>query len=327
MKREKIFSFRISPRSPFDFKLTLRKWGGWGWLTPFEVFENNTLWTVMRLGGEPIGLKISSKGTIRLPKVKVDVFAKRSVLRQRKNIKNIVKNAIGADQNLRPFYALCQKDRVLREVKKDLYGMHTGEGVSLFDLAILTVTLQMAPVKRSLDMLYAMFRLYGEEIQFDNKKVLIYPTPQRLSRVSERELKTKCRVGYRAKFIKGLTARHLGGEFPTKESLMAVGHEEAKRQLLSLPGIGDYSADILNPHRGFPLDIWSVKLFIRLFHIRQTCSFREMIPLVKRWGEKRWGDYRGLVFDYILHDLPSLKRKFKVELGNLATDYLDSGQG
>lgn len=62
-------------------------------------------------------------------------------------------------------------------------------------------------------------------------------------------------------------ARKLESErFPTTEELEKLTPDEAKGRLLDLSGIGDYSADILNPHGGFPIDARSVDIFGKLFY-------------------------------------------------------------
>jgi 3-methyladenine DNA glycosylase/8-oxoguanine DNA glycosylase len=312
----------IKPIAPFDFELSVRKWGGWGWLTPFEEFRNGILWTGMRLKSKPVGLKLKSRGNIKKPKVEIRVFSQgRLSKNQTENLVKSLRSVLTADEDISEFYTLCEKHPVLQEVKKNLYGMHTGATQNLFDVAILAVTLQMAPVKRSLAMLYCLFERYGQKIRFDDREIILPPVPKTLDGVKEKELKEKCKLGYRAKFIKALSKEYLAGEFPEWEKLLEMKPESAKKELMKLTGIGDYSADILNPHPGFPIDIWSVKIFCDLLSIKKTKSDRDMIPIVKRWAEKNWGKHKRIAFDYILHDLESLKKKFGIAVGNLATDY------
>ncbi len=70
-----------------------------------------------------------------------------------------------------------------------------------------------------------------------------------------------------------------------------------KKVLLELPGIGDYSADIINPHGGFPIDVWSAEVFAKLFFDKKPDNNREAVDKVKNEGLKRWG---GVVMDGIL---------------------------
>ena len=73
--------FEISPLPPFDFRLTVRKPAGWSLFTSAEVYEDETLWTGIRSGARPVGLKIKSQGTLEKPRVLVGVYSGRRGLR------------------------------------------------------------------------------------------------------------------------------------------------------------------------------------------------------------------------------------------------------
>jgi 3-methyladenine DNA glycosylase/8-oxoguanine DNA glycosylase len=90
--------------------------------------------------------------------------------------------------------------------------------------------------------------------------------------------------------------------------------EEAKTTLLTLRGIGDYSAELVMPRMGFPLDVWSAKIFHVLFFGKEPEQPREVIPALKKVAEKRWGKWRGYAFVYVLNDLPRLSKKVGVDL-------------
>lgn len=317
---KKSLEFNLAPVAPYNFELTVRKWAGWYWLTPFEVYEKGTLWTGTRLNSRPLGLKLKSLGTVEKPKIEIQVIGQPLSKKQQRSLVKFLKDALAVDQNLSEFYALCEKYPVLRQVKKDLYGMHTATDPNLFNGAVLSITLQMAPTKRSLKMLYDLFENYGEKLRFDGKEVILWAMAESLNAVSEEELREKCKLGYRAKFIKAIAADYCAGRFPKREDLLALTPEEAKKELIKLKGIGDYSADIITPHPGFPLDIWSVKIFSKLLKIKMTKPAREMIPIIKEWAKREWGKHRGTAFTYILNDLDNLKRKFKVDIGGTVAD-------
>lgn len=90
--------------------------------------------------------------------------------------------------------------------------------------------------------------------------------------------------------------------------------QEAKAKLMGLKGIGEYSADIVSPHPGFALDVWSAKIFSMLILGREAESPRNLIPKLKKIAEDRWGQWRSSVFVYVLHDLDNLSRRFNLNL-------------
>jgi len=321
MKRQ--FKITLVPSPPFDFQLTFHKRAGWYWLTPFEIFENQTLWSGFRLNSEPIGSKIRSVGTISNPKISVEVFVRKRLTKgEIRKIKEFLFEAIKIDQDLKRFYKFCKKFPVLKEATRSLYGMHTASDPELLHSAIRTISSHMCRTKRAIAILDAILRNYGEAVEFDGKRIILWPTKEKLDSISEAELREKCNLGYRAKFLKSLVREACKGNFPDREELLQLSPQEAKRLLMGFKGIGGYSAEILSPHPGFPLDVWSVIIFQRLFRIPKDRSTRDMILVVKKWAEENFGEWRGLAFSYILNDLRNLKEKFGVDVGGAIADYL-----
>jgi 3-methyladenine DNA glycosylase/8-oxoguanine DNA glycosylase len=96
-----------------------------------------------------------------------------------------------------------------------------------------------------------------------------------------------------------------------------MADQEAKAKLMDLKGIGEYSADIVSPHPGFALDVWSAKIFSALILGKEAESPRSIIPKLKKMAEDRWGQCRGYVFFYVLHDLKNLSKRFNLDLTRL----------
>ncbi len=313
MKLYRRFGFHIRPKTPYAFELTVHKPAGWALFTPFEVYEDGVLRTALHFGSELLGLKLSDRGDTRDPSILAEVFMKGvPSAEQRKAIRGAVAEKLGANRDLRAFYRMARRDPILRFAVRDLYGMHDTDAANLFSEATLAILLQMAPLKRSRQMWECVIRNYGEKAEFDGVKVAVWPTPGRLASAGEDELKDRCKLGYRAKPLVA-TARVLSeGGFPTLEDLKKMDASGAKRRLLELPGIGDYSADIIGPHPGFPIDVWSAEVFGALFRTRG--SGRDLIAKVKAAGLKRWSEDCWMAFLYVVHDLPGLSKKLGIDL-------------
>ncbi len=98
------------------------------------------------------------------------------------------------------------------------------------------------------------------------------------------------------------------------DELYAMEPQEAKKKLLTLQGIGEYSAELVMPKMGFPLDVWSAKIFHVLFFGNEPQNPREAIPALKKVADERWGDWRGYAFVYILNDLANLSKRVGIDL-------------
>ena len=69
-----------------------------------------------------------------------------------------------------------------------------------------------------------------------------------------------------------------------------------------------------NAQMGFPLDVWSAKIFNVLFFGEEPEKPREAIPFLKKVAQEKWGDWRGYAFVYILNDLAKLSDRVGFDL-------------
>jgi 3-methyladenine DNA glycosylase/8-oxoguanine DNA glycosylase len=311
-------SFKLKTTSPYSFALTVHKPAGWSLLTPYEIFEDNILWTAARFSdGEMHGLKIESAGNVNDASVICELFSReRPNSKEIERLREMVAWMLSAQEDIRPFYALAKRDSLVNALVHDLFGMRRTKRLDIFPQLILAVTLQMAPIKRSDQMMTLLIEQYGEKVAFNGKEIKYWPSPEKIAKASVTELRERCKLGYRAPVLKGI-ADDVRIGFPTFRDLEAMSEETAKTKLMELKGIGDYSADIVSPHPGFALDIWSAKIFNLLLFGKETKLPRTLIPKLKRIAEKRWGEWRGYVFTYVLNDIPNLARSFKLNLEEL----------
>ncbi len=307
--------FRLKAAWPYDFSLTVHKPAGWSLLTPYEIFERGVLWTAMRWhSGEMFGLKLSSVGTVEEPEIFCRLFSREKLTEnERRELSDTLTWMLSLNEDITDFYSLLKSDPLVKALVKDLHGMRRTKRPDVFPMLMLAVSLQMAPIKRSNQMMTLLIENYGETITFDNREVLYWPAPERIAKATVRELEKKCKLGYRARVLKGIAHAMLDG-FPTLRELETMPSEEARAKLMELKGIGEYSADIVSPHPGFALDVWSAKIFNALLLQQKTESPRTIIPKLKKVAEERWGEWRGYVFTYVLNDLKDLSRRFKLDL-------------
>lgn len=309
------YSFVLRPRPPYDFGLTVRKPAGWDLFTPFEVYERGVLSTALHIDGLLVGLNLRGAGTADSPRVLATAFFEREpdpattrLVRER------LSSMLGVEDDLAEFYSIARRDAILKHTLEDLSGMHDTHSATVFSAAVLAICLQMAPLKRSMEMMRCVIETYGELAEFDGKRVRVWPLPDEIARLTPEELARSCKLGYRAKLIVKLAKVLASGGFPTMEELARLPPEVAKERLMELPGIGDYSADIINPGAGFPIDAWSVDVFGKLFYGREPRNARDAVERVKAEGIRRWGRWSWMAFFYIAQDLENLSKRLGVRL-------------
>jgi 3-methyladenine DNA glycosylase/8-oxoguanine DNA glycosylase len=307
-------SFHIVPKPPFNFRLTVRKPAGWTLFNDDEIYEKGVLWTATRLGHRLVGLKLRPLGTTSRPKILATLYtAKKLTGAEETGLKEAVETHLGADEDVRPFYAIARRDPILKHVIEDLYGMHDTQTPYLFNSVVLSICLQMAKLDRSEKMMEAINRHYGTTVEFEGKRIRVNPSAETIAKLSPPDFAKNCNLGYRARYIVE-SAKMVSAGFPDTLQLMRMEQEEAKEKLMQLPGVGDYAADIINPRGGFPVDAWSVDVFGKLFFGREPENAREAIEVVKREGLRRWGGFAWYAFFYVAQDLKNLSKRLGVQL-------------
>ncbi len=306
--------FKIIPIQPYNFLLTVKKPAGWHWFTPFETWENGSISTgfwFRQISGKkiPLGIRVRQAAKALV----IEAYSQKTLSsRDLAKLRDTMALRLGAKEDLRPLYAVMRKHPVLKHIAKRLYGMHDAWGSDTFPSLTLAVLLQMAPIKRSQEMWDCVIKKYGDTVKFNGRKILLWPTEEVIAGTSESELR-KCKLGYRAKNLSRLARQLLKG-FPSVEELAAMPPEVSREKLTELYGIGEYSADFADPHPGFALDVWSVKIFHRLIFGKPAPidDPRSAIKKTAHAAEKLWGKWRGYILTYVLNDLPNLEKQFGI---------------
>lgn len=307
LELREVVELELEGVAPYDFELTIHKPAGWDWLTPFEAYSEGTVWTGMRVADRPVGLRVTSVGAVERPKVKVTVYSDDELSeREEKMVSDRVSFCLKIGEDIADFYVLAESHPVLGPIKDDLYGMRDTPRPDVFCGSILAVTLQMAPIKRSSQMRRDLYQAYGDRLSFDGRTIVIAPPPGRIAATKKGELGIKCKLGYRASFLQSIARAIELGDVPPMDELVRMSPDDARRELMRLKGIGDYSADIISPHGGFPVDVWSAGIFAKLFGIEVKGEVRELIPNIKERAEELFGRWKGYVFVYVLNDLRRL---------------------
>jgi len=315
-----IFSRELEAIPPFDFELTVHNPAGWYWHNPLEVYSKGKVWTALHLSsGKLVGLRLESKGGVDKPKVFMSVYSSQKLaIEEEKEIIELVVFGTGLNEDISKFYSAVKNDSVLKNIIPDLYGMRRGTTLTthVFNSAILALTLQNAPIKRTNQMLELITRNYGQRLTFDKKTTYTWPKPQTIMKTGIEELTRKCKVGYRAKYLKSIAKTIHEGSCPTMKELRKMSFEEAKAEVMKLKGIGEYSAEIILPHgEAFAIDIWSAQIFWTLFFPKKRAppSKLEAIRTVREEAKERWGKWRRLAFVYILCSLDNLEKKLDIQ--------------
>jgi 3-methyladenine DNA glycosylase/8-oxoguanine DNA glycosylase len=266
------------------------------------------LWSGTYLNSKPVGLKLSGVND----RVTVSVYAySRLTNDEETRLQTAIKLGLGEDEDINAFYEFARTDEVLSRAVQDLYGMRVGRLDDLFGRVILATTLQMAPLKRSQDMMARLLERYGCKIAFDGRKVVLWPRPSTIGELDPIELRQEAKLGYRAeRLVKA--ARYLTEHPMSLDDLHRQPEAEALKNVMEIPGSGTYSAGIIIGQSSAPLDVWSVVIVSELLLGRAPRHPRQEINAVTQAVNVRWGRWAWMAFVYVVNDLPRLATTYNL---------------
>ncbi len=293
------------PTAPFNFDATLHKPSHFPSTDNF--WEPGVRWQTMLWQGTLLGLKFENRGTVDQPRMQVSVWSQSRLepdfiagleaeLRYRYNL----------DLDLEPFNRALASDPQLGPVLDRWRGTRPMSYCSLYEYLIVAIVLQNATVRRSVNMLQALFDAYGARLAYDGKEFSAYWSPERLAQASEEELR-RLKVGYRAKSFVRVTQAFVQGQIDEMR-LRSASIEEQRKSLLSLYGVGPASvgyilSDVFHRWSAMShISPWEQKIYSRLFF---DVDPETPVPVekLKALFAERFSGYEGLAVGYIWEDL------------------------
>jgi 3-methyladenine DNA glycosylase/8-oxoguanine DNA glycosylase len=295
----------LRPVPPFHFDASMHK------PDHFPSADNDwtpgVRWQTMRWRGVPLGLSFENRGALDRPHVSLSVWSERELDPAfLDSLRDEVTYRYNLDLDLGAFYARFADDPALGPAIARWRGMRPLSPGSLYEYLIVAIVLQNAVIRRSIHMMQALFEAYGTLLAYDGRELYCFWTPERLSDVSEEELR-QLKVGYRAKSIQRVTEAFVRGEID-EIALRGASREERRKALLDLYGIGPASVwyvlfdvyhqwDELNH-----ISPWERKIYSRLFFDRDPEDPVPVEQLLQTLDE-RFAEWKMLAVHYLWEDL------------------------
>jgi DNA-3-methyladenine glycosylase II len=220
----------ITSTGPHDFELCLRVMGSF---TPGQTQDSSVLRTAVRI-----------KNTLAVLELRQTV-GKPSTLEIRTDLQNNeteIKWIAGwitfAELDLAPFYKLASSHPVLGPITQALHGLKPMRPASLFEMLVIAITEQQISLAAAHHIRMRIIERFGDQVD----GLWVFPTPERLSNSSIKELMA-CGLSQRkAEYVKGL-AHKIDEGMLDLEQLVTMPDKEVRELLLKERGLGPWSVD------------------------------------------------------------------------------------
>src|SRR5437773_3226404 len=147
----------------------------------------------------------------------------------------------------------------------------------------------------------ALRKRFGEQREIGDRVVYTFPSPQRLTKASEKELRN-CKLGYRAKNLRA-TAQMVSSDEADLDAWSALPDAELRKQLCALPGVGPKIANCVmlfayERLRAFPIDVWIERVLRQhYFPSRKKMTAQQL----REFSETYFGEQSGYAQQYLFH--------------------------
>ena len=231
-----------------------------------------------------------------------------------KNDAEFVESYFRLDDNLPFILSKIEKDQYIREAIQHSYGLKiTRQEPWECLISYICATYKNIPAIKN--MILNLAKEFGKKMSVDHHDFYTFPEPSNLAEATLEELK-KCKLGFRAKRVLE-TSRIIHNREFDLEALRMADYEDAKHELLRLPGVGQKVADCvllfsLDKLEAFPVDIWMKRVILESYSHRFEKSFIKKISKrssittreyeeISSFGREYFGEYAGYAQEYLFH--------------------------
>jgi len=218
------------------------------------------------------------------------------------------------DDDLPMIYSKIAKDQHVRKAVRRFHGLRLVRQEP-WECLISYICATFKNIPAIKQMIHNLSKRFGRPIMFDAQKLYTFPEPEILAEASLADLKL-CKLGYRAVNVRETARLICRGKFDL-ESLRIMPYREAKKMLLSLPGVGPKVADCvllfsLGKLEAFPIDVWMKRVILKCYsqyfdtgfvdkiRSKKGLSTREYQALYD-FGRGYFGEYLGYAQEYLYH--------------------------
>ncbi len=208
-----------------------------------EVIDGSIAKAIM-VHGQNILFKIKQKGTRDIDPVEYDLISLEPLTKTVcENVTHRISFFLSLKEDIMPFYEIARKeDPKFYPVIERFWGFHHVKFLTLLETATWAILAQRAPLSVAKKMKQRIIERFGWSIEVDGKKFWAFPEYSRVKNTSTKELYSIIRNKKRAEYLGSLFRDY---EKIDEDSLLRLDFDEAKKVLMQINGIGEWSATFI----------------------------------------------------------------------------------
>ena len=230
----------IKPEKPFDFGLMM-DYLSRSTKECMHRIEDNKVMKLVELDGIRTIVSVEE-----IPKDRLLVQIKWSDSKQLNigAVKSYVEEWFDTNTNIQKFYSTLGDDQILRPLIRQYQGLRIVGIVELFEAICWAIIGQQINLSFAYQVKRNFVRQCGEFVDWNNHRYYLFPRASTVKMISEQDWKKMKFSRQKARYISSIAEKMASGEL-SKENLLGKSVSEVKLELMSLIGIGEWSAEYI----------------------------------------------------------------------------------
>jgi len=291
----------LKPATPFRLDLTvwaLRRRPN----NLIDRWDGKTYRRVLVLAGKPIEVAVSQEGPPDAARLRVSLTGKQPAAAEKAGIRKALERLLGFRLDLGEFYQLAARDPKLGALVERFQGVKPPRFPNLFEALANAIACQQMSLSLGILLLSRLTEQFGLSAQGTAVPVHAFPRPEELAGLKPETFR---KLGFSRQKGRALIAlAQAYCERPLEwESLEALDNQAAIERLLTLRGIGRWSAEYVLLRSLGRLDVYPGDDVGARNNLKRWLGLRKDLDYegVRRITT-RWQPYAGLVYFHMLLD-------------------------
>jgi len=286
-----LFMLLITPRE-FSFKLCLEFLKR----SPKELLHQlrgESVIKALRTGDEVVVFSVTAEEDA----LQIRFLANEPGEPEKEMVSAYVREWFDLDTDLKPFYAMAEKDRLLKDLVNRFYGYRIVGQPDLFESLIWAVLGQQINLGFAYTLKQRFVKTFGERLALDEQEFFLFPSPETVALISADQLLPLQFSSQKSRYTLAIAEAFADGTL-SKEKLRDLPLQEAKHHLMKIKGIGNWTANYalmktFHHPDAFPLEDAGVHNAIRnLKKLGHKPTLAEVTRIFKKY--KGWEAYATL---------------------------------
>ncbi len=286
----------IQPVQPYDFNLTLKELDQYPLDVTERIFGHSLLRGLRLNSGARILAAISNGENNAL---NVDIYAQNSV--DSGMVIAGITHILNLDLDLKRWYKSIESTDPMSRIISRLRGFKPIAKPTVFESLVTAILEQQLTVRFACTLETRLIHTFGEKLTCDQGVVWLFPTPEKLAKLTIEDLHTLQISKMKSSYIIDLAKMVTSGEIALNE-WNRFNDDELLEHLISIRGVGRWTAEyaMLIGYRRFNL-VPAADIGLRNAVSLLTGENNQPSETATREYMNRWKDFGGLATFYIWH--------------------------